>query len=114
MKSEADRRSAPRVASRFTLRFRTIPGPGEGSLLAQVKDVSRSGIRFRIPRFVPLRQRFVVEMHIPGSSPVTAIAHAAWVRERPGHDGFEVGGRFVEETSAAGAALERHLLAATA
>lgn len=109
MRARSDRRRFPRTSSRFPLRYRVIPDPGAGYLDGRAEDLSPDGVRFSCPGGVRARSGLLFEMLIPGTPPVHSFARAAWVRSAPGQDGFEVGSRFVDQSTATRRAIERHL-----
>ena len=109
MASSSERRRFPRVDSEFPLRFRQIPVSGAGYLQANVEDVSASGVRFWCSEEVRVRSSLLFELLIPGAEPVHSFGRAVWVRERPNREGFEIGGRFEEQSTMSRKALERHL-----
>ena len=109
MMRTGNRRHIPRVASEFPLRFRQIPVGSSGYHYGSVEDVSPSGVRFRSAEDVRVRSSLLFELLIPGAQPVHTFGRAAWVRELPGQDGFEVGGTFEDQSTTARMALERHL-----
>ncbi len=109
MKAGRERRRSPRVTSEFLLRFRQIPVGRAGYVDASVEDLSIEGVRFRCSREVRVHSSLIFELLIPGSQPVHAFGRAAWVRERPGHDGFDIGGKFEDQSTSARKMIERHL-----
>jgi hypothetical protein len=46
---------------------------------------------------------------IPGAKPVHTFGRVAWVVERPGRDGFEIGGTFEEQSTNTLRAIQQHL-----
>jgi hypothetical protein len=109
MKNASDRRRSPRVSSSFPLRYRLIPVSGSGYVEGRVEDLSADGVRFLVPGDVRARSGFLFEMLVPGAKPVRTFGRAAWVRELPDRSGFEVGSSFVDQSTAARKAIERHL-----
>lgn len=109
MKARSDRRRFPRMASRFPLRYRLIPDFGAEYLEGHVEDLSPEGVRFRCPGAIRSRSGLLFEMLIPGAQPVRSFARATWVRESSDRAGYEVGSRFVDQSTAARKAIERHL-----
>ena len=107
--STNDRRRSPRTASSFPLRYRTIPVGAAGYSGGRVEDLSPEGVRFSCPGAVRPRSGLLFEMLIPGGPPVRSFARAAWVRESADRTGYEVGGSFVDQSTAARKAIERHL-----
>jgi hypothetical protein len=91
------------------MRFRLIPVAGDGYLEGSVEDLSPAGVRFRCAGNVRAKEGLLVELLLPEGTPVRSFGRAAWVRELPGEDGFEVGGRFVDQSTAARRAIERHI-----
>lgn len=104
-----ERRRAPRTASRFPLRFQVIPLAGDGYVDARVEDLSPEGLRFQCREEVRARSGMLVELQIPDEPPVHFFGRAAWVRELPGNDGYEVGGRFEDQSTWGRKAIERFL-----
>ena len=109
MTDRTDRRSSPRVAGRFPVRYQVIPVAGSGFLEAFAEDLSADGVRFRCPQQVRVRSGLLLELKMPETGEVRSFGRAAWVRELPGEEGFEVGGRFVDQSTFARKTLERHL-----
>lgn len=105
MATSMERRLSTRVHLRCPLQYRVIPLGAAGVRNAIIQDVSQSGFRFRSDEFISRHAGFIVEMHAPEHAPVRSLARAVWVKERPGNDGFEVGGMFVEPPHAARATL---------
>jgi len=109
MKDLRDRRTLPRVASEFPLRYRKIPVGRPGFFEASVEDLSARGVRFRCAEDIRVRSTLLFEMVLPGEAPVHSFGRAAWVRERPNHDGFEIGSAFEDQSTAVRKAIERQL-----
>ena len=109
MNDRRERRSAPRVRRNFPMRYRLIPVAGDGYRNGNVRDLSADGLRFRCSGSVRPKVGLLLELIIPGDRPVRSFGRAAWVRELPGRDGFEVGGRFVDQSTSARLAIERHI-----
>jgi hypothetical protein len=104
-----ERRRFPRVASEFPLHYRSIPVARTGYVGASVRDLSLTGVRFRSPNDVRVRSSLLFELLIPGAQPVHTIGRAAWVRELPDREGFEIGGVFEEQSTSVRKALMQHL-----
>lgn len=109
MTNPRDRRSHPRFASRFPLRCRQIPTGETGSLDATVEDLSAGGVRFRCSVSLRARSGLLLELLVPGQQPVRSFGRAAWVRVLPNGEGFEIGGRFEDQSTAARLSIERLL-----
>ena len=109
MSAGKERRRFPRIPVRFPVRYRLIPISGGEYLEGLVEDLSVEGVRFHAFTDVKPRAGFLFQLQVPGDSPVHAFGRAAWVRELPGKGGFEVGSRFVDQSTASRKALERHL-----
>lgn len=109
MMNGKERRSTPRTASLFPLRYRLLPVEGDGYLEARVEDLSPQGLRFRSSEAVRARAGLLFELMIPGAPPVRSFGRAAWVRGLANDSGFEVGGSFVDLSTSARKAIERHL-----
>jgi hypothetical protein len=97
------------VASEFPLRYRPIPVVRAGYFDASVEDLSLEGVRFRSADDVRVHSSLLFELLIPGAQPVHSFGRAAWVRERPGSDGFDIGGTFEDQSTSVRKAIERHL-----
>jgi hypothetical protein len=106
-KTGRDKRLSPRVPLQSPLRYRIIPMDSAGFRNAAVQDVSLTGFRFHSQEFIPNNSGFLLEMNVPGQSPVRSLARAVWVRERPGDAGYVVGGMFVEPPSDVRATLSQ-------
>lgn len=104
-----ERRGTPRVSRRFPMRYRLIPVDGGGYREGSVADLSTEGVRFRSAGSLRPKAGFLVELLFPEGAPVHVFGRAAWVRELPGQDGFEVGGRFVDQSTSARRAIERRI-----
>ena len=102
-------RRAPRAASRFPLRYEVIPVDGRGFLDARVEDLSPEGLRFKCRDEVRARSGMLLELQIPDAQPVHFIGRAAWVRELPDNTGFEVGGRFEDQSTWGRKTIEQFL-----
>ena len=109
MGEHGERRSAPRVRLRLPMRFRLIPVAGDGYRIARVEDLSAGGVRFRCTGAVRPREGFLLQLLLPGGRPVHSFGRAAWVRALPGREGFEVGGRFVDQSTSSRRAIEQHI-----
>jgi hypothetical protein len=106
--SKEDRRS-PRTPSRFPLRYEVIPVDGRGFVDACVEDLSPEGLRFQCRDEVRTRAGMLLELQIPNAQPVHFVGRAAWVRELPDNGGFEVGGRFEDQSTHGRKTIERFL-----
>ena len=104
-----ERRSTPRVHRRLPMRYRLIPVDGDGYRDASIEDLSPQGVRFRCTGTIRPKAGLLLELLFPEGSPVHSFGRAAWVRELPGPDGFEVGGSFVDQSTSARKAIERRL-----
>lgn len=104
-----ERRRSPRTASRFPLRYQVIPVAGMGYINALVEDLSAEGLRFRCPEEVSPRAGMLLELQLPDTQPVHFIGRAAWVQELPDRRGFEVGGRFEDQSTWGRKTIERFL-----
>lgn len=104
-----DRRRSRRTASRFPFRFQVIPVVGTEYLDARVEDLSPEGLRFQCRDEVRPRSGMLVELQIPDEPPVHFFGRAAWVRELPENGGYEVGGRFEDQSTWGRKAVERFL-----
>ena len=104
-----ERRLYPRTASRFPLRFQVIPFVGNGYADGRVEDLSPDGLRFRCRAEVRDRSGMLLELHLPDGVPVHFFGRAAWVRELPDSRGFEVGGRFEDQSTWGRKTIERFL-----
>jgi hypothetical protein len=51
----------------------------------------------------------MLELQLPEEKPVHFFGRTAWVRELPDHGGFEVGGRFEDQSTWGRKAIERFL-----
>lgn len=110
MGDRRDRRSTARVNRRVPMRYRLIPVEGAGYCEGSVTDLSPAGLRFRCGGSVRPKAGLLIELHFPDGAPVHSFGRATWVRELPGRDGFEVGGRFVDQSTAARRAIERRIV----
>ena len=104
-----DGRRSPRTASRFPLRYELIPVDGRGFIDARVEDLSPEGLRFQCQDEVRARSGMLLELKIPTGEPVRFFGRAAWVRELPDSSGFEVGGRFEDQSTWGRKTIERFL-----
>jgi len=104
-----ERRLSPRTANRFPLRFQAIPFAGNGYVDAQVEDLSPDGLRFRCRDEVRDRSGMLLELQLPDGLPVPFFGRTAWVRELPNSRGFEVGGRFEDQSTRGRNSIERYL-----
>lgn len=104
-----ERRISFRTASRFPLRFQAIPFVGNGYTEARVEDLSPEGLRFQCRHEVRNRSGMLMELHLPDGRPVHFFGRAAWVRELPNSRGFEVGGRFEDQSTWGRKTIEQYL-----
>lgn len=109
MRELKERRAERRVRLRLPMRYCLIPVSGDGYRAARIEDLSAGGVRFRCTSAVRPREGFLLELLLPGGRPVHSFGRAAWVRELPGQGGFEVGGRFVDQSTSSRRALEQHI-----
>jgi len=104
-----ERRRSPRRVGRFPLRYQVMPVAGDGFINALVEDLSAEGLRFQCPDEVRARSGMLLELRLPDAAPVHFFGRAAWVRELPDHRGFEVGGRFEDQSTWGRKQVERFL-----
>ena len=104
-----ERRRAPRTASQFPLRYQMIPVAGSSFVNALVEDLSPEGLRFKCRDEVHVRAGMLLELQLPNEQPVHFFGRAAWVRELPDRKGFEVGGRFEDQSTWGRKTVERFL-----
>lgn len=109
MTRSKERRRAPRTANRIAMRFQVIPVGGRGYAEARVEDLSPEGLRFRCSDVIRARSGMLLELRLPDELPVHFFGRAAWVRELPDHGGFEVGGRFEDQSTFGRRTIERFL-----
>lgn len=60
-----------------------------------VSDISQGGIRFRVSRFIPIRNRLSVYLRPEKSASIEAVVKSAWIRELPRLSQFEIGASFI-------------------
>ena len=78
------------------LRGQGPAGLGESSV---TRDLSEGGASFVVSGFIPLSQRFVVELGLESSSkPVKSIAKMVWVKKRDSGKGNEMGFQFLDSS----------------
>jgi len=104
-----ERRCSRRIATRFPLRYRVIPVAGSGYVDGRVEDLSPEGLRFQCRDEVRVRSGMLLELQLPGELPAHFFGRTAWVRELPDHQGFEVGGRFEDQSTWGRKTIERFL-----
>ena len=104
-----ERRLHPRTASQFPLRYQVIPVAGGGYVDARVEDLSPEGLRFQCHDQVRDRSGMLLELQLPDGLPVHFFGRAAWVRELPDNSGYEVGGRFEDQSTWGRKTVERFL-----
>ena len=109
MSDSKERRRSPRIAREFPVRYQVIPFVGKGYVDARVEDLSPEGLRFQCPEEVRAHAGMLLELQIPEALPVHFFGRAAWVRELPDHKGFEVGGRFEDQSTWGYKTIERFL-----
>ena len=72
---------------------------GRPSLLeTTVQDISEGGVRFRVGKFLPIRERVWVKLSIPRSKPIEVVTKPAWIRELPTIGQYDVGAEFLTLT----------------
>jgi len=104
-----ERRRSPRKAGRFPLRYREIPIDRMGYINALVEDLSTEGLRFQCRDEIRARAGLLLELQLPDEQPVHFFGRAAWVQELPDRRGFEVGGRFEDQSTWGRKTIERFL-----
>jgi len=104
-----ERRRSSRTASRFPLRYQIIPVARAGYSNALVEDLSSEGLRFRCRDEIRARAGLLLELQLPDAQPVHFFGRTAWVRELPDSRGFEVGGRFEDQSTWGRKTIERFL-----
>jgi len=105
-----ERRRAPRTACLLPLGYQVIPVTGEGFIHAIVEDLSPEGLRFQCRDEVRPRSGMLLKLELPDTPPVHFFGRAAWVQELPDYKGFEVGGRFEDQSTWGRKTVERFLL----
>jgi hypothetical protein len=92
------------------MRYRLIPVAGSnGYREGNVRDLSLEGLRFQCTGSLRPKAGLLLELIIPGDEPVRSFGRTTWVRELPGQAGFEVGGRFVDQSTAVRRAIGRQI-----
>jgi hypothetical protein len=109
MNGRKERRRTHRTGTRFPVRFQVIPVAGTGYVDGCAEDLSPEGLRFRCRDEVRARSGMMLELQLPEEKPVQFFGRTAWVRELPDHGGFEVGGRFEDQSTWRRKAIERFL-----
>ena len=109
MAESKERRLYPRTTCRFPLRYQAIPVAGGGYADGGVEDLSPEGLRFRCRDQVRDRSGMLLELQLPDGLPVHFFGRAAWVRELPENGGYEVGGRFEDQSTWGRKTVERFL-----
>jgi len=104
-----ERRRFPRTASRFPLRYQPIPIAEDGYVDGHVEDLSPEGLRFQCHDEVRDRSSLLLELQLPDGVPVHFFGRAAWVRELPDSGGFEVGGKFEDQSTWGRKTIEQFL-----
>lgn len=97
MDTQMEKRRFTRANTRIPVRYRTLGEPagkpGIGTLSA---DLGGGGVHFRAAGFISKSARLMLEIDIPGETPVKAIARVAWIRKAPFGDNYEIGNQFLE------------------
>ena len=104
-----ERRCSPRLPSSFPVRYRTIPVAGNGYVDAFAEDLSPEGVRFWCRDEIRARSGMLLELRLPDERSLNFFGRAAWVRELPDNMGFEVGGRFEDQSTWGRKTVERFL-----
>lgn len=60
-----------------------------------VRDISEGGVRFRSNQFIPVKDKLLLRLSVPGKKTVEAIAEPQWIREIPSIRQFDIGAKFV-------------------
>lgn len=104
-----EKRRSFRTTTQFPLRYKVMPVDGEGAVDARVEDLSPEGLRFQCRDEIRARWGLLLELQLPDEPPLRFFGRAAWVRELPGAGGFEVGGRFEDQSTSGRKTIERFL-----
>ena len=93
-----ERRGAARVSCNLPSSFRDLDDVNSwSSCFVTVKDISRSGMRLKTHKSIPLTATLIVAFVVPGHrNAVEARVAPTWTSEIPGQDGYETGVRFLE------------------
>ncbi len=61
-------------------------------------NISEGGVSFKTKEFIPLVQRLVVEVLLPGTdTPIKAISRVVWIKKDPySKDQYEIGSQFID------------------
>ena len=91
-----DKRKHPRTRCEIDSSFKNLdlaaaPVPSE----TVVQDISEGGIRFRATHFIPVHNRLLFKIQVPGKKCIEAVAQPAWIREVPNVNQFDIGAKFL-------------------
>jgi hypothetical protein len=100
-----EKRHFQRVSAACNLRYLRIPKKTAEYRNAMVQDISPGGFRFRTGELFKCRSCFLLDLFVPGSTPIRSLATVAWIKTLPEDDGYQIGGKFVEPNPDVEAAL---------
>jgi c-di-GMP-binding flagellar brake protein YcgR len=98
MNTYEEKRKHRRTKAFVPVKISSLAG-GAVSVLgsSETGDISEGGISSRLPGFVQMAKRLVLEMDIPGiTAPARAIAKVAWIEKDPSGNGYRVGLQFLD------------------
>ena len=94
-----EKRRHKRIDCEIQSAIKTTDENGRPSLLeTTVQDISEGGVRFRINKFIPVRDRVWVKLNIPRSKPIEVLTKPAWIRELPSIGQYDIGAQFLTLT----------------
>lgn len=98
MAERTERRKHPRCKAHIPVKFRKLREAADTAEIGAISNnISEGGIRFRMPSFIPMACRLILEMDIPMlSKPIKAISKVAWIQKLSSSDEYEAGNKFLE------------------
>jgi hypothetical protein len=104
-----ERRENERLPLRLPLSYRAVAAHPPVQRHATTLDVSGSGVRMRLPDFIPQGAFLAVEIALPRRTPHLSRVRMVWVREMRGGEGWEAGAEFLRAEGGGDAALNEVL-----
>ena len=91
-----DKRQFRRVSCEVETSFKNLDQPAKKGIgETTISDISEGGVRFRSNHFVPVQDRLLVTLKIPGKKLIETLAKPAWIREIPSVGQFDIGCQFL-------------------
>ena len=110
-----ERRGSVRVSCELASSFRNLDNPTDKtSRFTTVSDISRGGVKLKVPDFIPLTSNLILSLTMPKHRTVDVRIAPSWISEEPGTGKFHLGARFVEMSAEAKIAIQNFQMQALA